>query len=247
MKKITFIAFVIMILCCVLLFSACEGLTEYLKTAVWPYSDDGEQEIKLNFVAFTTSGEAGGAFEWRFNFVSEEKNVTLYLFLEKKAEGEKFKCAFTDNQVNYAYLALGDDKYFINQTENTFKTPTEELSESEILLERMLDYGIVHLKNDQGIANWNFVSKNAESKITNYKGLEEDVITYIYESAEGEGGSKTQLRFDFKKALVPALVRMQYEIFDNNTLVETIIIHNVLETSSKIAADTFIAPTEAVE
>lgn len=248
MKKINLIGFVTVILCCILLFSACDGIGEFLKTAVWAYSEEGDQEITMNFLAFNADGEASGAFEWHFRFIGEsQKDIILYAFLQKSAEEKKLKCAFNDNEVGYVYLELDDDKYFINKTEDTFKTPSEELSESEVLLAKMLQYGIVELKNAQGRANWNFVSKNDVSKMLDNDGMEEEVVTYVYESEEGTAGNKTRLRFDFKKALIPLIVRMQYEIFVDGVIKETIIIYRILDTTAKIDEDTFIAPITVEE
>lgn len=253
MKKMKWTVLVALVLCCLFVFSACDGLADFLKNTVYPYSDTGENEINMNFAAFTDeTSQAEGVFEWRFHIVEGEvvKDTNLLIFMKRTAELNNLKITYTEGGNDYAMLSVGETKYYINETAKTYTNSVSSGSEIALNASLMIFYGIVQLKDDDDNPNWTFVSKNDSAKITNYEGNEEEVVSYIYErvhealpQVEAPQNNKLRLTVDFKKVITPVATRLFYEYIENDVVVKTVTVHRIFKNDA-ITETTFAVPDE---
>ena len=116
MKKVKIIAVdFLIVICCVFCLSACDfDLAGFIKDNVFPYSEDGFQEINLNYAAIS---EDRAVFEWEIIATEGEvDNSFSFKFYKDNSEGKKEMYIYQKGEVNQTVLIFGAEDYYIDNT-----------------------------------------------------------------------------------------------------------------------------------
>lgn len=246
LKKIIF-AIIVISLSLILVscsFNLTDKIKDILENTVWNYSNEGENEIKMNFSALT-SETYKGIFEWNITVNKNGNSSTFNLkyYADKSGEIKKEKFIYEKGDTKLVRLKLGDDVYYIDETNKTVNYDSEIFAAAAQPMIYAAKYGIIELENKNAEKQWTFIGKKDSVSVINSEGASEDSIEYEYSSVEEQGSTNsTKMLINFRKVITPLIARIYYEVYSNNVLSEKITVYTILHTE-EITDSVFVVPT----
>jgi hypothetical protein len=225
-----------------------------IKDIVWPYSDNGGNEIKLNFSAIQNDTYKG-VYYWDITYDNNgtSLNFGLKYYADKSGTVKKEKFLYKSGTDDFAMLSVTDTSaednrktvYYTDETAKTFSTGDFHGADAiNFACDTAWKYGIIKL-TDNNIDNWIFVKKTENVSVTNYEGDSESAVRYEYDGAgTDEYPQSVKMFADFQKTLTPLISRIYYEIYDSGTLSGTVTVYAPLQTDEVSDTDFEIPSAE---
>lgn len=235
MKMIKRLFLAVIVIAAVTAMWGCDGLLgNIIDNAVFPYSENGEQEIELNFAAIL-SDTYKGINEWTVTIVEGEETDTFNVkyYADKSGETDYQKLVYIkDNSELFTIIIVGKNTYYyIDEVNKTVSQNSTGYTEQLAACISGAAYGIVDLKNNEDEANWTFVAKR-DATVNNSSEADEAVVEYEYTSVEQTLSTKSvKLLVDFRKVITPVIARLYYEITIDGELDRTITVYPTLHTA----------------
>ncbi|MDD4840273.1 MAG: hypothetical protein PHE93_06400 [Clostridia bacterium] len=237
------------------MFAACDfDFNKFIEENEWPYSENGEAEIELNFSALLAD-DFTGIYEWNGEVVAEETTAfNLKYYADKSGTTKMQKYVYTTDDKELAVLNIyeGDEDgttYYINETNNTYSTAyTSEFEELMFAVMGAGRYGIIQLNDEEDQPQWTFTEKREDITVKNSSGADEATVEYEYASVEEENSNeRTVMLVNFRKVLTPVIARLEYKIYSDVSTTEvldsTVTIYIILHSDAPVEAD-FTVPSE---
>lgn len=234
---------IILIVCILLVVSisasiltACNGLDfgNILDNAVWPYEDEADDEIILNFAAILGDVYVG-KYACRVTIDEDGPGVLLpytytVTYIANKPTN-KSRITYEKDAVKISVLTINTTTYYINEVTNTSSTsPTEEYLSVESSINDAFKYGRVEMNDAEDRIRWVCRSKTEDVEIVNSDGESESTIEFLYWDLEypteegtgvlGEAGEK--LTLNFRKVVTPMLEKLSYEVVTGSSPTYTV-------------------------
>jgi hypothetical protein len=205
---------------------ACDGFNLDLSGAVWPFEEEADDEIQLNFEAIMADDYKG---KYGCKIIMDpdgdgptpSSSYTVTYYADKSGAIDKEKFTYVKDSDVYSTLKIGEDTYYINDNAGTY---SETLDATFILMAlavgNAMQYGVVEFTDEQDRIKWVCQSKTEDVSITNFEGSAEDTIQFIYWDKEfsseqdltgtaNEYGER--MTVNFKKQITPMIAMMYYE------------------------------------
>lgn len=233
---------IILIVCILLVVSisasiltACNGLDlgNILDNAVWPYEDDADEEIILNFAAILGDVYVG-KYACRVTIDEDGPGVLLpytytVTYIANKPTN-KSRITYEKDAVKISVIINDNTTYYYNEVANTYSTsPTAEYLLVATSIANAMKYGIVEMNDAEDRVRWVCRSKTEDVEIVNSDGESESTIEFLYWDLEypvgdtgvlGEEGEK--LTLNFRKVVTPMLEKLSYEVVTGSSPTYTV-------------------------
>lgn len=233
---------IILIVCILLVVSisasiltACNGLDfgNILDNAVWPYEDDADDEIILNFAAILGDVYVG-KYACRVTIDEDGPGVLLpytytVTYIANKPTN-KSRITYEKDAVKISVIINDNTTYYYNEVANTYSTsPTAEYLLVATSIANAMKYGIVEMNDAEDRVRWVCRSKTEDVEIVNSDGESESTIEFLYWDLEypvgdtgvlGEEGEK--LTLNFRKVVTPMLEKLSYEVVTGSSPTYTV-------------------------
>lgn len=233
---------IILIVCILLVVSisasiltACNGLDfgNILDNAVWPYEDEADEEIILNFAAILGDVYVG-KYACRVTIDEDGPGVLLpytytVTYIANKPTN-KSRITYEKDAVKISVIINDNTTYYYNEVANTYSTsPTAEYLLVATSIANAMKYGIVEMNDAEDRVRWVCRSKTEDVEIVNSDGESESTIEFLYWDLEypvgdtgvlGEEGEK--LTLNFRKVVTPMLEKLSYEVVTGSSPTYTV-------------------------
>lgn len=250
MKKLKLGIIFILIVIFIVAFSACDIdfgtiIGDVIKNNVFPYSDNGFEEIQLNYAAYSSDSEVSFIYQWNIT-VDEESEFSIKYYKDSTGSILKEKYVYQVGDTEKVLLKVGEDNYYIDENTKTVSNESgSEFSDLVSAVNYAKEYGIIELGDEEQSYPWEFVSKNDSVTTTNSEDEEEEFVKYDYTSVEEESSiTDTEMSVYFVKMLIPSIKRIDYIVSENDVTATEITVFLLWDTT-EVTENDFTVPTEA--
>lgn len=205
---------------------ACDGFNLDLSGAVWPFEEEADDEIQLNFEAIMAD-DYKGKYGCKIILDSDgagplpSSSYTVTYYSDKSGAIDKEKFTYVKDSDVYSTLRIGEETYYIDENAGTYsESPNATFIIIALAVANAMEYGVVEFEDEQDRVKWACQSKTEDVSITNFEGSSEETIQFVYWDIEfsseqdltgtaNEYGER--MTVNFKKQITPMLAMMYYE------------------------------------
>ncbi len=248
MRKTNALLALILVLALALTFAACdfESLFKNIfENTVWPYSEDGLQEIALNYAAINS--EEPNMFVYQWDITVDDgtlDNFSMKYYKDTSGAALVEKFVYQKGDSIKTLLAIGDESYYIDEnTMAVFRQSTPLFAALESARLYALEFGIIEATDMSMQPRWTLVSKEDTATAQNYQGENEVFVKYEYSSIEPQSSVKSvSMDVYFVRKIVPMIARIDYSVEQGGSHIADVTVFMIWDNTGASESD-FAAPT----
>lgn len=250
MKKLKFIAIAMVVAVCLFMFTACDfdfssALQDIIENNVFPYSEDGTDEIAINFAAINSESDVSFLYQWNIIIDAETDDDFLVKYY-KDTKGEQIleKYVYQKGETIKTLLQVGESSYYIDENTNiVYSENTLAFNDLNNAIDNAMEYGVINLVDDGLQSCWDLVLKSEDATATNFDDEQEQFVKYDYTSVEETASiNSTEMSVYFKQQLIPTIERIDYVEKENDAIISSIIVYMLWDITD-VSEDDFTVPS----